>query len=337
MPIAAPQFLPVEQEAQLIALLRGQSRVENPAELQEAAAQAGVAGPMAYLTGDARTLALQEMNHRRGLHWLRKVGEALDAAEIPFLVLKGFPLSERLYEPGYLRHCGDLDILIEPKDFARAHGVALAGGYTPSVTYPHLTTRILGHDAAYDHRTAPSLELHLRLHSNFGIRPAAAPFFERAEAQTLSDGYRVRALGRVDDFVHLAAHATAHRWSKLRWLYDIYLFLRRHPDLDWDTVAARTEGLRVWPAVLLTCAVLETEWETAVPLAGLAPGRYREARALLPRVRHVAWEGSNAEKTRLLIQELALCGGPVEKVRHLVRGFTYPVLRRLREGWPGRG
>lgn len=337
MPIAEPKFLPAEQEARLISLLRGQSAVGDPAELREAASRAGVAGAIARLSGDERTLAVQEMSHRRGLHWLRKVGTGLDAAGVRFVVLKGFPLSERLYEPGYLRHSGDLDVLIDPRDFSRAHAVALANGFTPSETYHGFTTRMLGHDAAYDHASAPSLELHVRLHSRFGIRPAAAPFLERAVWQTLSDGRRVRVLGRADDFVHLAAHATAHQWSKLRWLYDLYLFLERNAEMDWDEVARRTAELRVWPAVLLTCAVLENEWGTVAPLTRLAGGRYGEAKALLPRVRYMEWEGSNADKTRLIFQELALCGGPMEKARHLARGFSYPLLRRLREGWGGRG
>jgi hypothetical protein len=331
MPATALPFLPVDQEARLVALLRGIPVPGGSDDLMAAAVAGGVPGPIAYLLRDSRALAVQEMRHRHALHWLRRAGVALDHAGVPFAVLKGAPLSERYYRPGFLRSCGDLDLLIDPGDFSPAQQAILAIGYHPSSSVPNLTTRILGHDATFVHPAGPAIELHVRLHSHFGIRPAAGPILARTVRQSLSNGYSVRVPEPVDEFVHLAAHAVSHRWREPRWLHDLFLLLDRCRDLDWQAVAERTTELRLWPSVLLTCAVLESEWATRVPLADLAARRYRRAQALLPAVRRSTWAGSGMEKSIYLLRETRLCDGPAEKLRHLARGFTYPVLRRLRE------
>ncbi len=329
MPSAAPQFPDIEEEKRLISFLRGVST--DAVGLNEVAAAAGAAGVVAHRSGDRQTAAVQELAHQRMLHWLRRIGQALDQVGVRFVALKGPALGERYYRPGYLRACGDIDILIDPRDFARADAAVRGCGYRPSAKIPGLTTRILGHDAAYDHDTAPMLEMHVRLQSFFGIRPDAGRFLARSIEQTLSNGYRVRVLEPVDEFVHLAAHAAAHRWIEARWVYDLYLLLGEQTGLDWEAVARRTGELHLWPAVLLTCAVLETEWDRRAPLVGLARERYEKAVELLPSVRREVWEGSNAAKSRQLWRETALCEGPVEKARLLARGLAYPVLRRLRD------
>jgi hypothetical protein len=329
MPPDAPQYPDIEDEKRLIAYLRGVSG--EAAGLRAVAAAGGVAGVVAYRSGDRETAAVQELTHQRALHWLGRVGRALDQVGVRFVALKGAALGERYYRPGYLRACGDIDILIDPGEFGRAEAAVRGLGYRPSAKAPGLTTRVLGHDAAYDHDAAPMLEMHVRLHSFFGIRPDAGRFLDRAVEQRLSNGYGVRVLDPVDEFVHLAAHAAAHRWIEARWAYDLYLLLEERGDLDWEAVARRTGELHLWPAVLLTCAVLETEWERRVPLAELAGAGYGRAVALLPRVRREVWAGTNAAKMRQLWRETVLCEGPAEKVRLLLRGVSYPVLRRLRD------
>ena len=326
---APPQLIPAEQEARLIALLRGQ--FVDAAGLAQLAPRSGVAGPVAHILGDSNTLAIQELAHERGLYWLRRIGQALDSANVPFLILKGIPLGERYYRPHYLRACGDLDVLIDPADFARADKAIRPCGYLPSAIVPVLTSRMIGHHVHYEHPSAPSLEIHFLLQSFFGSRPAARPFLDRSISQTLTNGYSVRVLNPVDEFVHLAAHAAVHRWVECRWVYDLVLLLERHPALDWNAVAMRTGELRLWPSVLFTCVVLEQEWATPVPLAAMVPALYERARLLLPSTRREVWEGSNMAKLALMFRELAFCQGIPEKFRFVMRVLTYPVIRRVRD------
>lgn len=332
MPAAeSAMFLPAEQEARLIAILRGAPPSGDLTQLRQSALFAGVAGPIALALGDSESLAIQELSHQRGLLWVTRIGRALDAASVPFLVLKGVPLGERYYNPPYLRTYSDLDFLIDPANFPAAHAAILALGYTPSQSVPSQTTLLLGHDATYEHPSGPLLELHVRLHSLFGIRPDARPFLAASIPQQLTNGYTVRVLNPEDEFVHLAAHAASHRWCQARWVYDIVLLLNHQPSLDWPRIAASTGALRLWPTVLLTCALLQSEWQCAVPLAALVPSRFRRAQQLLPSVRYSQWDGSNWFKFAYLLKETALCGGPVQKFRFLVHGLTYPLLRRWRE------
>lgn len=330
---AAPPSLPVDQESRLIGLLRGGAPSEDSAGLLAAATASRLAGPVAHRLGDVRTLALQELEHRRAIFWLRRAGEQLDLAGIPFVALKGAALGERYYRPHFLRACGDIDLLIHPAHFPRAAAAIALAGYTPDASVPNRTTRMLGHDATFSQPGAPPLELHIRLHSLFGIRPHPAPLLERAVPLTLSHGYSVSVLAAEDQFVHLAAHAVAHRWSEARWLYDIVLLLEQETLLDWELVVLRMREIRVTRAVLLTCAVLETEWAVTVPLTSRIPEAYALAQRLLPSVRRAVWSGGALEKTRLLLAETRLCDGPIQKLRLLTRGFTYPVLRRFRDLW----
>src|ERR1700687_4693516 len=58
----------------------------------------------------------------------KAVLEIMDSARIPVIVLKGWPLGERLYAKPELRVTGDVDVLVHPDDTLRAVSELRAAG-----------------------------------------------------------------------------------------------------------------------------------------------------------------------------------------------------------------
>ncbi|HEX4803163.1 MAG TPA: nucleotidyltransferase family protein, partial [Myxococcaceae bacterium] len=89
------------------------------------------------------------------------------------------------------------------------------------------------------------VELHFRAITGFGGSIDAHRLLKRAVEDSL-EGHRVRYLRPEDELVYLATHATQHLYKGVAWLYDLKLFIRRYPALDWQSVisAARESGMQ---------------------------------------------------------------------------------------------
>lgn len=323
---------PAAAERHLIALLRGSATAGPSPELTALAFHHGLGGPVALALDDAPALARHELAHRRGLHWLSRIAAPLQSSAVRFAVLKGLPLGERLYRPFYLRSSTDIDILIEPSHRAAAHAALQSSGYRAADSVAHAIQRTLGHDSTYLHPSGPPVELHDRLHLNFGVRPATRPLLDRAAPFQLSNGLSVLVLHPVDEFVHLASHAAAHRWDMQRWNYDLVLFLRRYPDLHWPAVHQRCLQLRLLSSVLATCSILRASWDVDVPLASFATSRYQAVAPVAARLRHAEWTGGYSRRAAILRDEMRLCDGPLESFRYARRVLLAPLMRRVLGG-----
>jgi hypothetical protein len=87
------------------------------------------------------TEAIEQVRQRQSLHalkqfaTLRDVGQILQRAAIVYMPLKGLLLSKRLYGDIGTRASTDIDILIDPIDFDRAHNALQEAGYKPAFLY----------------------------------------------------------------------------------------------------------------------------------------------------------------------------------------------------------
>ncbi len=192
----------------------------------------------------------------RSLAALEDVGAALDGAGVPFLLVKGLEMAQRLF--GGVTHRGfwDLDVLVREGDRERASRVLESRGFT-RVSSVFLSERLAATFVhAFDFaREDCSLDLHWSLSRLPGVRPDTEGLFARAEWIRLG-GRRVRVLALEDElhFVLISVFADIQRGAlRLQSFVDLFALLRDQPDLDWSGFfdRRRAEGTdRVCRAIL---------------------------------------------------------------------------------------
>ena len=218
--------------------------------------------------------------------------DALRAASVPVIPLKGIVLRERVYPDPALRPSGDIDLLAPLAAVKLAERVLQTLGYVPNETnHPGDWYR-----PEYNHHLVPyrmpGREVQVEIHWN--LAPPAADFeidieglWQRTAAGQVA-GRPVRLLSPEDLLLHLGLHALnwqrqalAPSLIRLRRLVDIAETTRHYGEqLDWDQVAERA---RVWGgqpslylALRVTCDLLDAKCPDHV-LAASQPAGLDEA------------------------------------------------------------
>ena len=244
------------------------------------------AGAREVLRAAATASVFDEL--RRRAAFVRYV-DALDAAAIPFVVLKGMALAYTAYPTPAVRPMGDMDLWIE---LARIDEVAAILG---AIGWQRLARR-----AAYPPaRPGESIELELagtrsqiELHScpvslarigGSGITGV----WDRA-VRTPIAGRRVRVLSVPDQLAHLCIHVSVKNGftDGLLGLLDIALTARRVLDDEaWSAIGAahRLQGIAPWTT--LAIALARDLLGASVP-----PSYFRSAAVEAPDVRAAALE-----------------------------------------------
>ena len=195
---------------------------------------------------------------------LRRLAEALDAAGIPFVVLKGAALAHLAYPEPALRPMGDIDIWTAPELLDRAALVLIQAGipYSSRMQARRATAKPLERETSRVFEatgTSVVLELHGVVRSMLAVTPGwAAPAWARAAPRDLG-GISARVLHAEDMLSHLAVHTSAHHRFEmgLRPLLDIALWLEREGQAcDWPGLAARwrRDGGLTWSCLSLVLA-----------------------------------------------------------------------------------
>ena len=179
---------------------------------------------------------LKRIRERTMRHGLAQIGALkratglLAAADIPCLVLKGLPLSQRLYGHPLARSARDIDLLVAPRTFQAAERVLLKNGWRRVVpSFPETPARNRWYRRfRHEHVLAGpggSLDLHRRLsHNPFYID---VPFESllAASVQVEIGAHSFRTLGQEDDLLYLMCHGARHYWTNLVWLCDMAVVL----------------------------------------------------------------------------------------------------------------
>jgi hypothetical protein len=179
---------------------------------------------------------------RGAIEQLRRIGEALQSAGLPFVAMKGPLLAQRVYGDPGLRSFGDLDLLVAPPDADRAEA-ALAGlGYRPTVPLTAPQVRTLRRFNKERTLTGPHGAFSLDLHWRPG-RPMALHASEVIAGREACLG--IPTLNTLHTALANAAHAARHGWSRLEMLLAVG-GTATWP-LDWaalDNLAARAHVSR---------------------------------------------------------------------------------------------
>ncbi len=192
---------------------------------------------------------------------LLEVHRILASAKIPHLVLKGWPLVERLYADPSHRYLSDLDFLV-PVDAATAgHQALQAAGYRPLPAKDEWIEKHLPslwrNDGypwdgyLYDPMYPRPVELHLRLWERRwrGLAVGDPPrLWDRAQERQVA-GVPMHVLSDEDTLIHLAVHFAVHlveRGARLNQLLDLARFAQQtSPSLDWSLILERARAAGV--------------------------------------------------------------------------------------------
>lgn len=145
----------------------------------------------------------------------RRALDALAAAGVAPVVLRGVVLAETVYPAPALRHCHDLDLLVEPAELERARSAVDAAG----------------------------LHLAVSLHTAL-LPPGVDEARMRARARPLRlAGVPARGLAAPDLLLHVLGHGPARSRPPV-WAPDAWFLLTGPEAPDWESVHAARRSAR---------------------------------------------------------------------------------------------
>ncbi len=245
---------------------------------------------------DARWIAAHEQTQQRLTAYLQELDElARLFAEhrIELVALKNGGIARGLYPCAGCCPMGDLDLLVRPRHFRRAHELLLARGYL-------FEFRMKGLEADWDqgvtlgsteyHRTLNAdsspeklwIDFQARPVSGLWIRPDQEPSADELidRACRLPDTH-VLVLSPEDNLLQVALHTAKHSYLRapgLRLHTDVDRIIAAQP-IDWDRFTRQVTNFSVQTPVYFSLALAQELLDTPIPgevLVKLRPARWKE-------------------------------------------------------------
>lgn len=185
-------------------------------------------GPVA-----ARMAKVARRNSLRGLRQRADLGGLLDAfgqAGVRTIILKGLPLSQRLYGDFCRRGVGDVDLLIDRAEVQAAHAALIAAGYRrqggDGLRAPDGWLASRAKDVTYGDPAGTLVELHFRLWEE--DEPEGWDFPRLWDERSRIDvaGLSLPVLSDRALATYLVIHGARHCWDRLCWLADVAMLFR---------------------------------------------------------------------------------------------------------------
>ena len=263
---------------------------------------------------------------------LAAVLEALRAAGIPVLVLKGAHLAELVYRDVSLRPMSDVDLLVRRADLPSAERVLLGLGYHPQATpggiQDYSTHR---HLPPFIKSGAVPIEVHRSIDESGCFQIDAEGLWERARTARIA-GVEALVLNPEDLLQHLCLHtAFQHGFrAPLRQIYDIVAAIDHYgPELYWHVLVRAAERSGLGKVCYYALAAAESLLGARVPPEALAA---LETSDCDPRMVAVIREYvllQSSHQAPGSIQEMFQAQGRWERMRLLLRSlFPAPALLR---------
>jgi len=200
------------------------------------------------------------LRHLRRMADLRRIDGALQAADVPYLLLKGPVLAATVYADPATRTMTDLDLLVRDADFSRAMSALAEIGYVVPAEFSGVTMQAGDAPPLFNGQPgSPVLELHAMLDSAPDDPLTVEAAWSTARVVDVGHGLRVPTLGRPEFFAHVVTHVSRHHRfeGELRSLLDVALLLRSaETDLDWTSLKSEWTRRRiaVWIELTLSLA-----------------------------------------------------------------------------------
>ncbi len=206
--------------------------------------------PLAYrnlsaeLVGDPDAERLKDIYRRSwaanqfGMRAGRRAIDALQAAGLEVLALKGAALIGSAYDDPGARPMGDVDLAVRPERIGEAVRALREAGLTPSE--PEAERRLaVRHSLAFLDPEGQEVDLH----RGMLWRPGLDREFWDGSIEAGVVGARVRILNPADQLLHVCAHGAA--WNPVhpvRWVADAFKVIEVAPvGLDWNRLVSMAE------------------------------------------------------------------------------------------------
>lgn len=215
----------------------------------------------------------RELDYSAHLAALREIDGRLAK---PAVALKGPLLARRYYPRPSARGTSDIDLLVEEADLVATIEALVPIGYSVFDSQEEIAwSRREHHHLHLTRANAPDLELHFHAYRGFGVTLRTEALAARSIP---ADGFAMlRVPSAEDELVYLAAHAAAHRFGRLSWLYDLRLVVESMSTSALEVAAERARAVGFSRVVALAgellVATLGVSPETVRALGHLGPGR----------------------------------------------------------------
>ena len=251
----------------------------------------GVAGVPDSVRADlAARRAQSALHHLRVVGALSQIARAFDEAGLTWVAMKGPVVAALLYPDVGDRTYGDLDLLLDRRDFAKGMQLLEELGYEHCIHNWALAERMLAGQVSL---TSPlvSIDLHWHLHYSHEDR---RPFAIDPEAMTgrarrvIVSGVNVPTFDPVDTLLMLAFHAARSDGHRLVWHKDVERAIAVDQP-DFDELVRRCRVERCAPPVGLILARTRALLDAEVPdeiIRALTPRSLRLADRLASGVGH---------------------------------------------------
>ncbi len=281
----------------------------------------------------ARELRLAAALDLRSGQTIGRLLEALAAAGVDALLMKGAGLAHTVYSASYLRARVDTDVLIEETALdCAARVLTKAGWHRPTDRHVELTAA----QRHYTRSSTPGVFDHIDVHWRVADPLIFAGAFSFAELRSRAIpvpglGPHARTLGVADALLLACVHRVAHHHDEIQllWLWDIHLLIQRASREDRDAFLALAERERM-------CAVCRRGVELSAECFG-TPG----ARGLADALRRGAAAGAepsarfirDSRLVTVLRSDLAAIDGWPRRVA-FVAEHLFPSRAYMRSKYP---
>ena len=213
--------------------------------------------------------------------------QALKLEGVVAIPLKGSVLAQTLYGDVGLRHCNDIDLLIDRADMERTARVLADLGYDRS--YPGSLTprqeRIYTRykkDVGFHHREQRIfIELHYGIYVHELLRRADEPAIRDATEKVELHNEEIVVFDRTTTFIYLIYHGCLHQFFRLFWLRDVAEALQ-HWQLDHAAVLNKMRSLGIERMAGIAMLLAERWFAAQIPEA------YRDVISQDPAVKRLA-------------------------------------------------
>ncbi|WP_309386013.1 nucleotidyltransferase family protein [Cerasicoccus frondis] len=210
------------------------------------------------------------------LHRLRGVVEALEAAGIPVLYIKGLSLVIKYYQDIGLRPMNDWDISVPFKDYERACNIIASCGFNPQIpvsnSYRHVRS-----SQGWEDANSFEIDIHWRCLPG-RIRGDLPAVWNRATKHDFRGMQILTPCAEVDLLGVLHHGLSPNPTSPIRWVADSIEILDK-AEIDWDLFLSLCPGgefrKKLGPAFRFIHA-LRPEWE--LPFVEEYSGRLEDLR-----------------------------------------------------------
>ena len=229
------------------------------------------------LPPDIAAAAFTHIDHVRGRNReliveLFAILDALKAAAIDVIPLKGPLLAHLVYGDATIRACRDLDFLVRPVDVDRTVAVLGELGYHPDSETPDLTARqrsavdvLHGQALLWRPGARAAIEPHWALvPGNLRLAIDHEGIWRRSRL-TAFQGREIRAMAPEDLVLAIVIHGGKDEWSRLQSVTDLARAIVRFDALDWSLVLARAERQRCLRMLLTGMRLVERLMQTTLP------------------------------------------------------------------------